>query len=1195
MKSESLATIQKAFEEFNFTAKPVKSALDHLVQEELLGCNNKTSDGLFIPLPFQTGIGKTHTAINTLLEELVHIIEEPDSRGNRVIYYITNSVDNVRQTYKEMIERIRSQEVDGKNRFTPEQIDLLASRLIYLPRQDTQLLETDRHHINNILDAFDLARDPIISNDWQRLKSLSSHANSHKEAASALSSTLSDIASKLYSLITDKIQARQRSKNPLLVTSELQESLDQLYPGDKIRRNEANVVFMTTHKFLYGYQTLLNRCKPIRNLTGSLLIIDEVDRQNEIILQVMIEQRSIDLIRTIRTLHVNLQEHELENSPRYAGVDELFSKLKDDLKEFATQWNLQHAFNTEGDTFSGDSVRLFSDRSFTHVNSASHYLRLDSDPSRQKNIIKSDNRKEIDSTGSQWLLSKFVNRADQLFQQFLKLMRQAVWQYWQNISNLPATNNERRTADGTFQEAVSSILVHYNLEQFSSVVFEAFDAHIPSVKQKQGGTNSDIILSKRSYHERGFKLVDIGLNDGTRDTVNCQFTGLPLSPSGLIVNLVNAGAKILGISATANAETVVRNFDFEYLKERLGSKFISLTSSQRSSVQDYYQSRRDYKKNKVAVVAEFVNTDITHLEGAINSFLGQPARKPGLALQTWLNTDTDVDFVSQWVSKLLQTMERFISLDSNRYMLALTNRTINITKHKEFVHFLEEITLIWSKKYNCEAHLYTGIDAAAMKEGAYDEILCKLENTESKVIVLSTYASMGEGKNPDYKVTQKSLAKTLTWVGSGPRPTAVRSDIDFLYLEKPTNLLIEHSSPNQRRLALFHQVLSLQERGYISPQETVTWIRSILKNENRLKSLERYYATADYDSAIRKLVEQAVGRTARTAFKQSKIFILSDAAMLDTFSNDFRAPELFSHEYNALVTSAKAIYDTPRAKLRDESRLCNLAVRNNKDTNGVILDLVKRLHSNPTNEDIERWTLIRQEVLSHPTRNEQSEYIPRFYLQSDNSEKYCYEGAIDENTPFSFRFFDDAKQGNWVSETDSSLPTIIKNETIKSHFENNGFATEWRKNNWLLTPTAYNNVYKGALGEESAIAILKHFGLEIRDVDSSIFERFDFIAEFPSNNARVCVDAKHWRTEQTLENHNTKAGFVEHKTGIKHFVYINLIGGTEPSYRYLDNDLIPCSPENATVFELSGLINSSSSETHTESILALIDWMGGLR
>ncbi|WP_404376018.1 hypothetical protein [Vreelandella aquamarina] len=118
----------------------VRTPLDRLLQEDLRSqIGPEAESGCLVLINAQTGIGKTHTIKQLIIEELVASIN--GSRPAQTIYYITNSVDNVRQTHRELIDLIDEQQIGGSPRFSSSEKDILKRKIVYLPRQGSQLLD----------------------------------------------------------------------------------------------------------------------------------------------------------------------------------------------------------------------------------------------------------------------------------------------------------------------------------------------------------------------------------------------------------------------------------------------------------------------------------------------------------------------------------------------------------------------------------------------------------------------------------------------------------------------------------------------------------------------------------------------------------------------------------------------------------------------------------------------------------------------------------------------------------------------------------------------------------------------------------------------------------------------------------------------------------------------------------------------
>lgn len=1183
------------FNSFDFQLVPEPSPLERLITDALDSyiTASGAKSGALLPLPFQTGIGKTYTSLNFLLQQMLDQVqtdlrmkqERSGNKPKRLLYYITDLVDNVVSAKSDLLKLIETQTVNGEPRFTVGQQEYLKSQIVHLPSQSEQLLQCSDAALYEILSRFNLNTERDIQNDWSALSGLRRHAANNPD----IKVSLNKQAGYFYRNLVDRIQKKQKGTDRVSLTGSLLTSIESLLPGEKIRNGSAHVLFLTTSKFLKGFHNTRSRYSPLRDLSGALLIIDEIDKQNQVILSELCKQQAQDLIWAMRTLRANFREHQLESSPRYEKIEDIFKPLRERLEEFGRKWNLAFAFNTEGNNLSERPVRLFSDRSFTHVSSATHKLSLKSDLVKQKNLIFSEDHIDGSLVVRNGLLTRFVNEADLIYQWFLGTMRKAVFQYWQNVRCLDIQVREDRSLEGTFQEAVQSLLTHLNLQEFESAVYDSFDTK--GLRQSGGGKASKLNANK-SYHHTGFKLVEVAHNQGTRDTVNCRASFLNLSPSGVLADMVDAGAVILGISATARAETVIHNFDFNYLQERLGKKLLSLTTEQKQLVNDYYHSRRNYKDNGVILTVKYQNSRDAFLDALLEKYKPQ-TRSSNLVLSHYLGIpESEQAFFRSWLSKLLVSMRAFISTTDNRYMLSLLNRTLDTTRQdiNDFISFCCEL---WVKEFNVQTKIFFGVNADWMRSVGYKEISNYLNTESGKVVVLSTYPSMGAGKNPDYAVNLALEAESLVSVTNVVYGSELRSDVDSIYLEKPTQLLLsEDYSQTANQLCQFHQILSLQENGELSPKVSESWCRQQLMGMTRERSLQQYYQTNDYKNAVRKYIEQAVGRAGRTSLKRKQILLFADADLKSILAEENRDSSLFSHEYVALVVKAQSMTEISMED-RVTRRLYNLAQRNNKDGMQSIKSLVNRLHQQPASDgDIKEWQDIRAQLLRFPTVQSLPERFNRLYLQTTTQGYYRYQGNLDGD-PNTFEFFERVSSGEMVSEQSCNLAKLKQNTHVNSWFNQKGFALSWEKLDHVMTPVMFTNIYKGALGEQAVEAVLTAFDFNFVEVPESIYERFDNKVTLAGTELPIWIDSKYWKHEssESNEEYSSKIALVEEEFGPSKFIYVNALGDASKPIRYLDSLFVETSPQLAKIIEIPALIDQSDSETNLNAVKELIKWL----
>jgi len=155
-----------------------------------------------------------------------------------------------------------------------------------------------------------------------------------------------------------------------------------------------------------------------------------------------------------------------------------------------------------------------------------------------------------------------------------------------------------------------------------------------------------------------------------------------------------------------------------------------------------------------------------------------------------------------------------------------------------------------------------------------------------------------------------------------------------------------------------------------------------------------------------------------------------------------------------------------------------------------------------------------------------------------------------------------------VSDIDS-LSSLMKCDLIRNHFIDKGYATSFEKNKYIMLPIIFNNIYKGALGEEvGSLLFKKMIGVELNEItDGKKFEKFDF--EYNG----YYVDFKHWQNTQyskvDLEKFLGKAELV----GAKKAFIVNVLGTNSNPITEVGNLVI-----------VQSLIDHNSGEINTEAL-----------
>jgi hypothetical protein len=1183
---------------YDFSQSSDTNPIFDLLNECFLKQQVKTrTSGCFLPIPFPTGVGKTYNTLGLILEAMLDDIKNELNNPNhspRLCFYITNSVDNVYEAYTDLCKRIEQDE-----RFTREQKNALLSRVLYAPANDTSLTEllTDKPDtLKQILRLFNVEQNSSLTYELRAIERqlfLKQRLQKDPEILKEFETQLREKASDCYSQLVRHIQRIQLGDDPITYTDKNIHLLSELIPGVLLESGHTRVVFMTTMKFLFGLQQSQGKYHPIRDLSGNLLIIDELDRQHQEILTHLVRTDDTDLLSTIRTIHANLTTQQLCKKTQYQGIDNLFSEYLEEIKRFVEHWKLQFSFDLHPGVFEDKKeILLFSDKLTTHNTSISKELCIGLDQSVQQHIIATYGCSldlQVVHNFPQFLgqLEKLVNR------RFQSLMRRAEEKYRSNLSAQDPSVDGRRV---TSSQAIASILDQLNLHSLRQQLSQQLNYLV-------GHQYSDR-RSAANYHTRGIRMIEVDRLPETQDSVMFRHHGFNVTPTGMLATWIESGCYVLGVSATAECDSVIHNFDIKYLKESLQKNYVELTKTQRQIIHDYYAVERNYHAAGVEIVPTSVEANVAYLKGLLRTW--QPkAKNTDLQLQVLLeldgrNEERNLAYHYGWLSKLCIAIKSFAEQENNRYMLAMLNRSIK-SKLAEFLcWFASELERSVTKPVK----LVPKVSADFLKTGQFEsEVIKHLERKPGKVIAVTTYQTMSIGKNPDYHFDPKLENGSLCQVG---HRSSHKTDIDCLYLENPTNLISVSEAQESRtsdRLLLLSYGMALQEAGTLTLNQGRNWCKDVVQQASPFNTCiqlkAKYYSkSVDRLYAVLRIIEQAVGRTARTEMKRNHIMLLIDDELLESLAQDERDDALFSHEYKALIKLAKTQADWASAPMKwEERRQQNLAILRTARSINAIDNLLRAIDEQPGPNSVDSWKQLRKQALTTPVSRTPPVYN-EYYLHSPTAGSYDYLRPEKEREAAEYRFFDLAgTYADHISECECRLNVLRNNEVVSAHFRAHGYALSWDTDAaYILTPPIFTNIYKGALGEEAGEAVLAHFGFSLKALPIEHFERFDGLLEHSGEQA--LIDFKHWdlarwRAKPDEVKKEVMAKFVNKARviGLSRLVVCNLLGDVDAPILFFDEEFKVCTTStNASIIALPALLCEKSGATNISAILALSNW-----
>ena len=239
-----------------------------------------------------------------------------------------------------------------------------------------------------------------------------------------------------------------------------------------------------------------------------------------------------------------------------------------------------------------------------------------------------------------------------------------------------------------------------------------------------------------------------------------------------------------------------------------------------------------------------------------------------------------------------------------------------------------------------------------------------------KVFVLSTYKTMGNGQNIQYKIPDIESIKPNIIINNEDR---MEKDFDAIYLSTPTNLVQMLSYDSDNRVNNLCKYLFQQEylykKKYITPGQRKINIESgFRKTFYGDRTISSYRRNEDILLHTAQLTIQAVGRICRCQNKNKNIYIFYDQEILnrlnlikDDLSDD---KKIFNKEFRVLLE--QSVYD--------ERLALDHYTRKNRKTYVVLKKMAKEIRYSQDN--VNEWQALREFVLKNPTAN----YIPEKYI-----------------------------------------------------------------------------------------------------------------------------------------------------------------------------------------------------------------------
>lgn len=1147
--------------------------------------------GLYL-LQLPTGYGKSYSAEEAIIRYF-DTVKDPQ-KAKRVVF-VTTQKKNLPKKLKKKCEKLNFRE--GREIITLDSNDGMIKTIFM---SDENLAEETKKIDFNIMDIDNVFK---TKNFYELKKTVYELRQAEKNN---LKSLIPDYVEKINSYMRswfDEINLQMRmdgikyeQRTNAVLTNPRYMWIADAFPFTML--HNAKIIMMSMDKLLLGRHTLVNKMTYLTNdLTdkNTILFIDEFDATKNDIRNKLIEHKTyitdyigffVQLRHAVDVkLTKNLRETALEASKEDERSHFRWDYIREETKRIEKIHDLNLTYRTDIESQGeDDSNILFRDDHFQTIGNSQFRCVIDEENNNVRITSFSDDTASDESRSLSHMMADIYGLI-RLFANFMtewsvKYKNYINAQKWQNLEEENSDESEM-----TEEEAISSILKGLHITIGTQLITDLCKQHFNAMKDK----NPESAIQRYSYYTDGYAYYELLDANKHYENTAINMSAMLQTPESIILAL-SKRCTVIGMSATACAESVTGNYNLNFLRDSLGSKYHDIIAESpelkaeiRKNLDFKYEPYKDIKVQVKPLNNDNWREDIRDL------FKGNPKLCETCESRMENSVGNNDYFANRYVGILKALME-FGEAKTVRSMLSLN--MVLAKKDGDFQKdVLEDLVEYVNQYYRLDEKdaihiefLSSGNDFDSEK----DRMLRRIENGE-KLVIQSTYQTLGAGQNLQYKSTDENLVK-LNQSEDDDRPYDEK-DIDWIYLGDITNL--SQKKTDEKILSVEHTIIMAEElcqNNEISKSRA----RDIIKAAfSRAQSL-----TSDLNNTISNtrsikvertiLVLQAIGRIVRTNQKSKDIRIFIDQKVLSNLEKKTLCDnDLVTKEVEELVKVFLKQYEE-KAINEEDKKIVYAAQNISSDFSSKMSSTFIREWGQWQPQWIEFWQELRKCVLMYPTASEEDAInhpiIKNFYIQGfdildrydytypEKDQKWFYNVKI--KLPGGPRNYLDVKkdekiQNHVVSEENARLQQILEYEGMREYFEKNNFATKWEPNQYILSPVLFNNFYKGALGEYAGKFIFENLtGYSLKEIeDQTKYEYFDYQVEKLDD---VYVDFKHW-CYMTCKPARAEKGRIREKiekTSARHCFYIGLL------HPEIDKEYKPQIDADGKITSIPYLINS---------------------
>lgn len=988
------------------------------------------------------------------------------------------------------------------------------------------------------------AKKEKSSDDFEFIQELKEHANEDEQV----------FRKHIRSILRENFRTSVEQKKAIKKRSEFQ-WIGELYPYIFI--DDKKVIFMSMRKLLSGLSPLAGSGNSLLTeefLNGSILFIDEYDATKKDVKDEIIEEQlreRLDLIRVFRSVHSALHSERFSNDlldvlhmDDYT-LQKFYESIIIHANELYERFHLGLSYRQEDGLVDRKKNFLFYDSQFqTILEKGKYTIFAQEDKARHRmSITKGESDSSIDGNVA---IQDLLRKVDA----FMKRFSYFIWR-WANAYMIKENSKrtELKAKDGidldmmTVDNAAYSIIDKFLSDRQEKRIIFSYYSKMNMQAMRDGQR------LPYSYFANGFTMFELEDNDANNDDTMMSMVKIKDTPESIMA-FIAENALVFAISATAAIPSATGNYCRDYLKDVLKDKFHSLPEED-AGLTDYIrkelETRNEPYRNEIGIEVSDVPEDEELIkERLINCFADKESAKLCLNKIEFETSELGEEKCSYYANKYMRlayVVRLFANQKDQQTLLylgkALPKDSDGSTLKKNVLDYIIEMA-------NIDAGLkgLNMIQPAILTSSNFDETkeqICERLKNGEKLIIFSSYQTVGAGQNLQYPVNESYRDNVVTLPHSYNYEKEER-DIDSIYLDDITYLTenindIKHFDIKRNMYHLM-QVMEcfgnyeisveakreLVKAGFNSLQNILPKCNVSLNDAQSIK----FHVTRD--------VIQAVGRMGRTCLRNKHISIYIYEKVLRQLDYNTLMAEFNSEEVKAIGKKLKKKEVT--ACIDNQLQLAMLRANTiSIQVSGKILSTVKRSFKGEWSDtDMRLWKELRELVLKHPTANEEDladDDLRAYYINglqplskylfsvNNNSYRNIHVWFADEDSFRKSKQIIKDENGRLVvhkcSEDDARLQMLLNIKGIREMFQKRGYAEHFQTKKYIMSPALYTNIYKGALGEVCGRYIIENStSLKLKEIqDGNQFEYFDYrIEDYPN----VYIDFKHWKISSAPYN-----------------------------------------------------------------------------